>query len=72
MSAHDIPVKCTRRRHQRMESERRDMPLKCSGISMTEAQIHLNKTLCAMRWIALMTCRNDVARAIEKDMENHG
>lgn len=39
---------------------------------MSEAQIHLSKTLCAMRWIALMTGKHDVARAIEKDMENHG
>jgi hypothetical protein len=37
---------------------------------MTTAQIHLNKTLCAMRWIALMTGKYDVAHAIQKDMEN--
>lgn len=38
---------------------------------MTSAQIHLNKTLCAMRWIALMSGRYDVARAIEKDQEQN-
>lgn len=38
---------------------------------MSEAQIHLHKTLCAMRWIALFTGKYDVARAIEKDMENN-
>jgi hypothetical protein len=38
---------------------------------MSDYQIHLNKTLCAMRWIALFTGKHDVARAIEKDMENN-
>ena len=36
MSAHDIPVKCTRCRHQCMESEWQDQPVKCSGSSVTE------------------------------------
>ncbi len=36
---------------------------------MTPAQIHLARTLCAMRWIALMTGRHDVAKAIEFDQE---
>ena len=36
---------------------------------MTEAQIHLAKTLCALRWIALMTGKRDVARAVERDIE---
>ena len=39
---------------------------------MSEAQIHLAKTLCAMRWIALMTGRPDAAKAIEYDMEQSG
>ncbi|WP_255419472.1 hypothetical protein [Limnohabitans sp. WS1] len=34
---------------------------------MSPAQIHLAKTLCAMRWIALLTGRHDVAKAIEYD-----
>lgn len=38
---------------------------------MTAAQIHVNKTLCAMRWIALMTGRHDVARAIQNDQEHY-
>lgn len=37
---------------------------------MTQSQIHLAKTLCAMRWIALCTGRPDVANAIQQDMEN--
>ena len=37
---------------------------------MTESQIHLAKTLCALRWIAMMTMRPDVARAVERDMES--
>lgn len=37
---------------------------------MTEAEIHLAKTLCAMRWIALMTDRVIVAQAIEGDMRH--
>jgi hypothetical protein len=36
MSACDIPIKCTRCRHQCMESEWQDKPVKCSGISMTK------------------------------------
>jgi hypothetical protein len=36
---------------------------------MSEAQIHLAKTLCAMRWIALMNGQNLVAKHIEQDME---
>jgi hypothetical protein len=36
---------------------------------MPEYQIHLSKTLCAMRWIALLTGRHDVARAVARDME---
>ena len=36
MSAHDIPVKCTRCRHQCMESEWQDEPVKCSDISVTQ------------------------------------
>lgn len=35
---------------------------------MPEQQIHLAKTLCAMRWIALLTGKGDVARAIARDM----
>ena len=31
--------------------------------------IHLLKTLTAMRWIALLTGRNDLAKAIEQDMK---
>lgn len=38
---------------------------------MSAAQIHLNKTLCAMRWIALVTGKHDVARAIQTDMDDH-
>jgi hypothetical protein len=38
---------------------------------MSEAQIHLAKTLCAMRWIALMTVRLDVAKAIERDQTQY-
>lgn len=38
---------------------------------MTAAQIHLNKTLCAMRWIALLTGKHDVARTIQKDQEQN-
>jgi hypothetical protein len=34
---------------------------------MRDAKIHLAKTLCAMRWIALLTGRHDVAKAIERD-----
>lgn len=36
---------------------------------MSDARIHLMKTLCAMRWIALMTGKHDVAKAIERDMK---
>jgi hypothetical protein len=36
---------------------------------MTEAEIHLAKTLCAMRWIALPIGKHDVAKAIEQDMD---
>lgn len=35
---------------------------------MSPAQIHLAKTLCAMRWIALLNGKHDVAKAIEQDM----
>jgi len=35
-SSNDIPVKCTRCRHQCMESEWHDKPVRSSGISMTE------------------------------------
>jgi hypothetical protein len=34
---------------------------------MSEAQIHLAKTLCAMRWIALLNHRYDIAKAVEFD-----
>jgi hypothetical protein len=34
---------------------------------MSPTQIHLAKTLCAMRWIALLTGRHDVAKAVERD-----
>ena len=34
---------------------------------MSDAHIHLAKTLCAMRWIALMNDRPDIAKAIERD-----
>jgi hypothetical protein len=40
--------------------------------TLSLAQIHLNKTLCAMRWIMLMNGNTAVAKAIEKDMENYG
>jgi hypothetical protein len=36
MSTHDIPIKCPRCRHQCMESEWQDKPIKCSDISATE------------------------------------
>ncbi len=36
---------------------------------MTAAQIHLAKTLCAMRWIALLTGRKDVAKAVAQDQK---
>lgn len=36
---------------------------------MSERVVHLQKTLCAMRWIALMNGRNDLAKAIERDMD---
>lgn len=39
-------------------------------MSVSAARIHLNKTLCAMRWIALLGGRHDIAAAIETDMEN--
>ena len=38
---------------------------------MNEAQIHLLKTLTAMRWIMLMNGNIAVAKAIEIDMENY-
>lgn len=38
---------------------------------MTAAQIHLNKTLCAMRWIAPMTGRHDVVHTIQHDQEHY-
>lgn len=34
---------------------------------MSEAQIHLAKTLCAMRWIALLNGRHEIAKAIAFD-----
>jgi hypothetical protein len=37
---------------------------------MSAAKIHLAKTLCAMRWIALLTGRKDIAKAIEHDQAN--
>ena len=36
---------------------------------MSEAHIHLAKTLCAMRWIAMMNDRHEIAKAIEFDQE---
>jgi hypothetical protein len=36
---------------------------------MSEAQIHLNKTLCAMRWISLMNGQRLLAEHIERDVE---
>ena len=36
---------------------------------MRAARIHLNKTLCAMRWIALMNNNQAVASAVAQDME---
>ncbi len=36
---------------------------------MSEARIHLNKTLCAMRRIALMNDNQAVASAVAQDME---
>ena len=40
---------------------------------MSDAQIHLAKTLCAMRWIALLNHRPDIAKAIERDQaQMHG
>lgn len=38
------------------------------GCDVSAAQIHLNKTLCAMRWIALMTGNRLLAEHIERDM----
>jgi hypothetical protein len=38
---------------------------------MSESQIHLAKTLCAMRWIMLMNGNTAAVKAIEIDMENH-
>ena len=35
---------------------------------MSEGIIHLQKTLCAMRWIMLMNDNHTVAKAIEQDM----
>jgi hypothetical protein len=35
---------------------------------MSDAQIHLAKTLCAMRWIALLNNRQDIAKSVERDM----
>lgn len=34
---------------------------------MSEAHIHLSKTLCAIRWIALMNNRPDIAKTVEHD-----
>ena len=34
---------------------------------MSTPSIHLHKTLCAMRWIALMNNNPELARAIERD-----
>jgi len=36
---------------------------------MSPAQIHLAKTLCAMRWIALLTGRHEIAKAIAFDQK---
>lgn len=35
---------------------------------MSEAQISLMKTLCAMRWIALMKCDHKTANVIEQNI----
>lgn len=35
---------------------------------MTKARIHLMKTLCAVRWIALLNGNTAAALAVEKDM----
>ena len=35
---------------------------------MTEAQISLMKTLCAMRWIALMNDNHTLAATIQKNI----
>jgi hypothetical protein len=35
---------------------------------VTDQQIHLQKTLCAMRWIALMNNNHTLAKAIEQDI----
>lgn len=34
---------------------------------MTQAQIHLAKTLCAMRWVALLRHQYEIAKSIELD-----
>jgi hypothetical protein len=39
---------------------------------MSEAQISLMKTLCAMRWIALMTNKHALAKVIEANQETAG
>jgi len=41
-------------------------------IQAVEAQIHLLKTLTAMRWIMMMNGNTDVVKAIELDMRNYG
>ena len=39
---------------------------------MTEAQISLMKTLCAMRWISLMNANHTLAKVIEANQETAG
>ena len=34
---------------------------------MSNATIHLQKTLCAMRWIALLAGRDEAASVIQRD-----
>lgn len=36
---------------------------------MSKAQIHLAKTLCAMRWLALLNDNRLAAKHIESDMK---
>lgn len=37
---------------------------------MNAATLHLQKTLCAMRWIALIAGRTSAADTIEQDLKN--
>jgi hypothetical protein len=39
---------------------------------MSEAQISIMKTLCAMRWIALMNGNTKLAKVIEANQETAG